>query len=124
MTKEEQLISRQAYAGLCWTKQYYFFDGKTTVTALAAREAAQGRKTMARKSRWRQSRQSKAIDPMNRESVMNESFMSNDSASNIQGTGLLRNSDWMEMQNSDVISMPDKWEFPWVRVLRIILSYL
>jgi hypothetical protein len=24
-----------------------------------------------------------------------------------------RNSDWMHLNNADVISMPDKWEFPW-----------
>ena len=24
------------------------------------------------------------------------------------------NSDWKHMLNHDVISMPDKWEFPWV----------
>jgi hypothetical protein len=31
------------------------------------------------------------------------------------GTGLpgARNSDWFHMYNSDVISMPDKWEYPW-----------
>src|SRR5262249_55605049 len=25
----------------------------------------------------------------------------------------IRNSDWMTLYNSDVISMPDKWEYPW-----------
>jgi hypothetical protein len=25
----------------------------------------------------------------------------------------LRNSDWMHMLNDDIISMPDKWEYPW-----------
>jgi hypothetical protein len=25
----------------------------------------------------------------------------------------VRNSDWMHMLNSDVLSMPDKWEYPW-----------
>ncbi len=29
------------------------------------------------------------------------------------GTGVSRNSDWFHMLNSDVISMPDKWEYPW-----------
>jgi hypothetical protein len=25
----------------------------------------------------------------------------------------VRNSDWFHMQNDDIISMPDKWEYPW-----------
>jgi len=29
------------------------------------------------------------------------------------GKGASRNSDWFHMLNSDVISMPDKWEYPW-----------
>ena len=29
------------------------------------------------------------------------------------GKGTSRNSDWFHMLNSDVISMPDKWEYPW-----------
>ena len=29
------------------------------------------------------------------------------------GTGVARNADWFHMLNSDVISMPDKWEYPW-----------
>ncbi len=28
-------------------------------------------------------------------------------------TGSARNTDWFHMLNSDVISMPDKWEYPW-----------
>ncbi len=29
------------------------------------------------------------------------------------GKGTARNSDWFHMLNSDIISMPDKWEYPW-----------
>ena len=29
------------------------------------------------------------------------------------GAGGARNADWFHMLNSDVISMPDKWEYPW-----------
>jgi len=29
------------------------------------------------------------------------------------GTGRARNMEWFHMLNSDVISMPDKWEYPW-----------
>jgi hypothetical protein len=30
-----------------------------------------------------------------------------------QGHGNVRNSEWFHMLNADVISMPDKWEYPW-----------
>ena len=29
------------------------------------------------------------------------------------GNGNARNAEWFHMLNSDVISMPDKWEYPW-----------
>jgi hypothetical protein len=29
------------------------------------------------------------------------------------GRGLIRNGDWTHLTNDDVISMPDKWEYPW-----------
>jgi hypothetical protein len=29
------------------------------------------------------------------------------------GDGTARNADWFHMLNSDIISMPDKWEYPW-----------
>jgi hypothetical protein len=29
------------------------------------------------------------------------------------GSGHARNADWFHMLNSDIISMPDKWEYPW-----------
>ena len=29
------------------------------------------------------------------------------------GKGHARNAEWFHMLNSDVISMPDKWEYPW-----------
>jgi len=31
----------------------------------------------------------------------------------VGGKGRARNSEWFHMLNSDVISMPDKWEYPW-----------
>ncbi|HEX5111155.1 MAG TPA: hypothetical protein VFV95_22035 [Vicinamibacterales bacterium] len=31
----------------------------------------------------------------------------------IEGLGRARNAEWFHMLNSDVISMPDKWEYPW-----------
>ena len=29
------------------------------------------------------------------------------------GKGIARNAEWFHMLNSDIISMPDKWEYPW-----------
>jgi hypothetical protein len=31
----------------------------------------------------------------------------------LQGHGSVRNAEWFHMLNADVISMPDKWEYPW-----------
>jgi len=31
----------------------------------------------------------------------------------IQRKGFVRNSDWEHLHNKDIISMPDKWEYPW-----------
>lgn len=32
------------------------------------------------------------------------------------GRGLIRNGDWTHLFNRDVVSMPDKWEYPWYAV--------
>lgn len=70
-TKEAKEVCRQAYAGLVWTKQFYFYS---------VRDWMRG-------------------DP-NRVSP---------SPDRLNG----RNSDWEHLYNRDVISMPDKWEYPW-----------
>src|SRR5262249_11400655 len=68
-TADAANILRQAYAGLLWSKQHYFFDA----------------------DKWLEE----------------------------HGCGLVvakpsvRNSNWAHMINDDVISMPDKWEYPW-----------
>jgi len=64
-------VMRQAFGGLCWTKQYYFFD----------------------------------VNMWLREHGVNPF----DSA----GSPGVRNRHWFHMLNDDVISMPDKWEYPW-----------
>jgi hypothetical protein len=71
VTDEQRLISRQAYAGLMWTKQFYHYivadwlDGDHDVmTPPAARHAG-------------------------------------------------RNRNWRHLYARDVLSMPDKWEYPW-----------
>ncbi len=67
----EQQVSRQAYAGLLWTKQFYHY----------------------------------VVDAW----LSGDSNYEVDVASRKYG----RNHDWQHLFNRDVISMPDKWEYPW-----------
>ena len=71
LTPEEKNISRQAYAGLLWTKQFYYY--------------------------------------------VVEGWLKGDPNSPPPPPGRMdgRNSDWTHLFNRDVISMPDKWEYPW-----------
>ncbi|GIV80594.1 MAG: glucosidase [Litorilinea sp.] len=71
LDEEERRIQRQAFAGLLWTKQLYYYDVL----------------------QWLQG------DP----------GMPPPPASRWQG----RNNGWEHLTNFDVISMPDKWEYPW-----------
>ena len=68
---EPRQVARQAYAGLLWTKQFYFYSVKD----------------------WLEGDPNLPAPPENRH----------------QG----RNKDWQHLYNRDVISMPDKWEYPW-----------
>jgi hypothetical protein len=70
-SEDTTAIMRQAFAGLFWTKQYYFFD----------------------------------VNMWLREHGVNPF----DSVSSSPA----RNRQWFHMFNDDVISMPDKWEYPW-----------
>lgn len=71
LDNEKKNISRQAYAGLLWSKQYYYY--------------------------------------------VVESWIRGDANSPpiTYGRDSGRNRDWMHLFNSDVISMPEKWEYPW-----------
>ncbi|MFT5303759.1 MAG: hypothetical protein ACI87E_004318 [Mariniblastus sp.] len=64
-------IARQGYAGLMWTKQFYFYSVRD----------------------WLRGDPNRPAPPTQR----------------LNG----RNSDWQHLYNRDVISMPDKWEYPW-----------
>ncbi len=68
---EDKAIARQAYAGLMWTKQFYFYSV----------------------NEWIKGDPNKPAPPESRS----------------RG----RNSEWLHLYNRDVISMPDKWEYPW-----------
>jgi hypothetical protein len=68
---EMKLIQRQAYAGMLWSKQFYYYNVE----------------------RWLEGDPGRYQPPQERKSG--------------------RNSNWRHLQNYDIISMPDKWEYPW-----------
>jgi len=69
LSQEDRLVSRQALAGMLWSKQYYAFDAEGWLTEHGS-------------------------DPLSPDPG-------------------LRNHDWQHMDARDIISMPDKWEYPW-----------
>ena len=68
---DERHVQRQAFAGMIWSKQFYYFD---------VPEWLKGDETQPRPS-----------------------------AKRVSG----RNWEWSHLNNADIISMPDKWEYPW-----------
>ncbi len=64
-------VQRQAFAGMLWSKQFYFYDVKT----------------------WLTGDSTEPPPPSER----------------LHG----RNHNWATLFNEDIISMPDKWEYPW-----------
>jgi hypothetical protein len=69
--EEERRVSRQAYAGLLWTKQFYHYIV----------------------SDWLEGDRDVAAPPPERKSG--------------------RNHRWTHLYARDILSMPDKWEYPW-----------
>lgn len=70
LSQEDRMIQRQAFAGMLWSKQFYYYDVE----------------------QWMQG------DP-NKPAPFNRAWG--------------RNNDWSHLNNADIISMPDKWEYPW-----------
>ncbi len=70
VNSDAALVMRQAFAGMLWSKQFYFLEA----------------------DRWLVEH---GVDPFS-----NKTYNS-------------RNSEWSHMINRSVISMPDKWEYPW-----------
>ncbi|GAA4020923.1 glucosidase [Hymenobacter glaciei] len=64
-------VQRQAFAGMLWSKQYYYYDV----------------------SQWLDGDPARPTPPAQR----------------LKG----RNSTWRHLHNADIVSMPDKWEYPW-----------
>jgi hypothetical protein len=71
---EMRNIQRQAYAGMMWGKQFYYYNV----------------------DRWLDGDPGRYQPPKERKNG--------------------RNSSWRHMYNQDIISMPDKWEYPWYAV--------
>ncbi|GEO09085.1 MGH1-like glycoside hydrolase domain-containing protein [Segetibacter aerophilus] len=71
VSEEDKMIQRQAYAGMLWSKQFYYYD----VDEWLKGDPAQPPPSPAR----------------------------------LKG----RNHEWKHLNNANIISMPDKWEYPW-----------
>ncbi|MBM3436566.1 MAG: glucosidase, partial [Bacteroidetes bacterium] len=71
---EKKKIQRQAFAGMLWGKQFYYYDIQ----------------------QWLKG--DKGLPPPPPERARG------------------RNSEWFHLYNEDIISMPDKWEYPWYAV--------
>jgi hypothetical protein len=71
LSRDEEMICRQGYAGLLWTKQFFYYVIKD----------------------WLQGDKDGPPPPQER----------------LSG----RNSDWQHFFARDILSMPDKWEYPW-----------
>ena len=71
LSADERNVSRQAYAGLLWSKQFYYYS---------VREWQEGDPTQPTPNASRKG---------------------------------LRNEEWEHLYNRDIISVPDKWEYPW-----------
>jgi hypothetical protein len=71
LSEDERRVHRQAWAGILWSKQYYYFDLDRWLSEHGAYPLLN-------------------TPPRN-----------------------ARNAEWFHMLNSDIISMPDKWEYTW-----------
>jgi hypothetical protein len=69
---DRKSVMRQAFAGMLWTKQYFYYD----------------------LAQW-----------------LKEHNVGPGSPPELRAK--VRNAEWFHMHNDDIISMPDKWEYPW-----------
>src|SRR6516165_4834865 len=68
---DARAVQRQAFAGLIWSKQFFYYDVPEWLRGDPTQPAPPGERRHG------------------------------------------RNSEWSHLNNADVISMPDKWEYPW-----------
>jgi len=71
LSKDAQLVQRQAFAGMLWSKQFYHYDINAWLRGDPAGPPPPSQRNWG------------------------------------------RNREWCHLYNADVISMPDKWEYPW-----------
>lgn len=69
--EDARAVQRQAFAGMIWSKQFFYYDVPEWLKGDPAQPAAPRERCHG------------------------------------------RNSEWTHLNNADVISMPDKWEYPW-----------
>lgn len=68
---DEKLVQRQAFAGMLWSKQFYYYNV----------------------DQWLKGDPAQPAPPEERKKI--------------------RNSEWTHLNNENIISMPDNWEYPW-----------
>lgn len=68
---DEKMVQRQAFAGMLWSKQFFYYDVE----------------------QWLKGDPAQPGPPPQRKDG--------------------RNHEWLHLNNADIISMPDKWEYPW-----------
>ena len=71
LSKDAQCVQRQAFAGMLWSKQFFYYDVKAWLNG----------------------------DPAGPQPPDSRRYG--------------RNREWGHLYNADIISMPDKWEYPW-----------
>jgi hypothetical protein len=71
LSEDARSVQRQAFAGLLWSKQYYYYDVDMWLNG----------------------------DPAGPQPPETHTFG--------------RNAEWRHLNNADIISMPDTWEYPW-----------
>jgi hypothetical protein len=68
---DARLVQRQAFAGMIWSKQFFYYDVPEWIRGDSNQPPPPGER------KWG------------------------------------RNREWLHLNNADIISMPDKWEYPW-----------
>ncbi len=69
LSPDERNVQRQAYAGMLWNKQFYYY--------------------------------------------VVEDWLKGDAIAAPKSRAEARNHEWVHIYNNDILSMPDKWEYPW-----------
>jgi hypothetical protein len=70
-SEDEKMVQRQAFAGMLWSKQFFYYDVEQWLKGDPGQPAPPPQRKMG------------------------------------------RNHEWTHLNNGDIMSMPDKWEYPW-----------